>query len=93
MPSRPLHHAIVAGGSIAGLLAARALSDHFEQVTLIERDALARSPEPRKGVPQGPHAHGLLVRGRAILEDLFPGLVEALCAEGAIRVNAGREFG
>src|SRR3954470_10865707 len=93
MPGRPLHHAIVAGPSIAGLLAARVLSDHVEQVTLIERDEVARSPEPRKGVPQGAHAHGLLVRGRSILEDLFPGLVEELCAKGAIRVNAGREFG
>jgi 2-polyprenyl-6-methoxyphenol hydroxylase-like FAD-dependent oxidoreductase len=93
MTSRPLHHAVVAGASIAGLLAARVLSDHFEQVILIQRDEVARSLEPRKGVSQGRHAHGLLVRGRSILEDLFPGLVDALCAEGAVRVNAGREFG
>src|SRR3954470_24412889 len=93
MPSRPLHHAIVAGASIAGLLAARVLSDHVEQVTLIDRDEVARSPEPRKGVPQGPHAHGLLARGRSILEDLFPGLVEELCTADAIPISAGREFG
>src|SRR5215212_6520103 len=93
MPSRPLHHAVIAGGSIAGLLAARVFADHFGQVTLIERDQIARSPEPRKGVPQGPHTHGLLVRGRSILEDLFPGLVEDLCAAGAVSINAGREFG
>ena len=31
-------HAVVLGGSFAGLLAARVLSDHFEHVTLIERD-------------------------------------------------------
>jgi glycine/D-amino acid oxidase-like deaminating enzyme len=34
------NHAIVLGGSMAGLLAARILSDHFGQVSLIERDAL-----------------------------------------------------
>ena len=93
MPSCPLHHVVVAGASIAGLLAARVLADYFEQVTLVERDQIARSPAPRKGVPQGPHAHGLLVRGRAILEDLFPGLVDELCAAGAVSINAGREFG
>jgi hypothetical protein len=31
-------HAIVMGGSIARLLAARVLTDHFDQVTLIELD-------------------------------------------------------
>ena len=31
-------HAVVLGGSLAGLLTARILSDHFERVTLIERD-------------------------------------------------------
>jgi glycine/D-amino acid oxidase-like deaminating enzyme len=29
-PLRPLHHAVVIGGGIAGLLAARVLSDHFD---------------------------------------------------------------
>jgi len=54
MPSRPLRQAVVVGGSISGLLAARVLSNHFEQVTLIERDVLPRAPAPRKGVPQAP---------------------------------------
>ena len=30
-------HAVVLGGSMAGLLAARVLTDHFEQVTIVER--------------------------------------------------------
>ena len=33
-------HAIVLGGSMAGLGAARALTDHFDAVTLVERDEL-----------------------------------------------------
>ena len=41
------HHAVVIGGSMGGLLAARVLSDHFEQVTIIERDRLTRDAEPR----------------------------------------------
>jgi 2-polyprenyl-6-methoxyphenol hydroxylase-like FAD-dependent oxidoreductase len=47
------HHAVVIGASMAGLLAARVLSDHFEQVTIIERDKLTGEAKPRKGVPQG----------------------------------------
>jgi glycine/D-amino acid oxidase-like deaminating enzyme len=41
MVCRPLGHAAVLGGSIAGLLAVRVLSDHSGRVTLIERDKLA----------------------------------------------------
>ena len=33
-------HAIVIGGSMSGMLAARVLSDHYERVTLVERDQL-----------------------------------------------------
>ena len=70
-------HAIVLGGSMAGLLASRVLSDHFERVTLIERDALPARAEQRRCVPQGRHTHGLLASGRNVLEKLFPGLSEA----------------
>src|SRR5262245_28140621 len=78
-------HAIVIGASIGGLLAARALSEHYDRVTIIERDTLPEAPEPRKGVPQGQHTHALLARGREELEQLFPGLTEELVAEGALR--------
>lgn len=40
-------HAVVIGASMAGLLAARFLSDHFEQVTIIERDQLTGEAKPR----------------------------------------------
>jgi flavin-dependent dehydrogenase len=66
--------AVVIGGSMAGLLAARVLTDFFEEVVLIERDELPEGPEQRKGVPQGRHLHGLLTRGQELLESLFPGL-------------------
>ncbi|MFN8541439.1 MAG: hypothetical protein U0232_28685 [Thermomicrobiales bacterium] len=42
-------HAIVLGGSMAGLLAARVLSEHFARVTLVERDIYPVEVEPRKG--------------------------------------------
>jgi len=66
------HHAIVIGGSMAGLLAARVLSDHFAQVTMIERDTLIDEDMPRKGVPQGRHVHGFLARGAVIMGEYFP---------------------
>ena len=71
-PRRPLRHAVVIGGGIAGLLAARVLSDHFERVTLLERHSLARAPAPRRGVPQGAHVHVLLARGLAVAEACSP---------------------
>jgi len=83
---------------MAGLTAARVAADHFEKVTLIERDVLEDSADARKGVPQGRHAHGMLKRGEEILEVLFPGLTQRLEAAGAVNMNinegiAWRHFG
>lgn len=82
-------HAVVIGGSIAGLLAARILTDYFEQVTLIERDCFPLQAEPRRGIPQGPQLHLLLTRGRQIIEELFPGLEAELVAQGTVTVDMG----
>jgi 2-polyprenyl-6-methoxyphenol hydroxylase-like FAD-dependent oxidoreductase len=76
-------HAIVIGGSMAGLLTARVLSQHFKYVTIIERDPLRNAPEARKGQPQVRHAHGLLAQGLKVITRYFPDLPEALRAEGA----------
>jgi 2-polyprenyl-6-methoxyphenol hydroxylase-like FAD-dependent oxidoreductase len=82
-------HAIVIGASMGGLLAARALADHYTAVTVLERDAPAGDGGPRKGVPQGRHAHGLLARGREVMEALFPGLTQDLVGRGALRGDIG----
>ncbi|MDQ4079061.1 MAG: 2-polyprenyl-6-methoxyphenol hydroxylase-like oxidoreductase [Chloroflexota bacterium] len=76
-------HAVVIGSGMAGLLAARVLADHFERVTLIERDVIPEGPVERKGVPQARHAHLLLAQGYRLLEQLFPGLDAELEAAGA----------
>ena len=78
-------NAIVIGGSMAGLLAARALSDHYQSVTLIERDSLSDEGEHRRGVPQGRHTHGLLASGAHILERFFPGIRRELIDAGAVK--------
>jgi 2-polyprenyl-6-methoxyphenol hydroxylase-like FAD-dependent oxidoreductase len=92
MPSDRFGHAVVVGASIAGLLAARALSDQFDRVTVIERDALAGAGSARRGVPQGRHIHVLLPRGHLILESFFPGLTDALRKSGALILNGGRDI-
>jgi 2-polyprenyl-6-methoxyphenol hydroxylase-like FAD-dependent oxidoreductase len=74
-------HAIVIGGGVSGLLAARALSDFYTTVTVLERDAFPAADTPRKGVPQGRHLHGLLARGRAVLEEFFPGYSNEVVAQ------------
>jgi 2-polyprenyl-6-methoxyphenol hydroxylase-like FAD-dependent oxidoreductase len=79
-----LDHAIVIGGSFAGLTAARVLSDHFDRVTIVERDDFPDEWAPRKGVPQSPHVHGILKLGRETLEGLFPGFLEETERQGAI---------
>lgn len=85
-------HAIVIGGSIAGLLAAGVLAHHFSRVTVLERDSLPSDVKPRRGVPQGAHTHGLLARGLVALEGQLPGLGEELVARGARRADLGRDF-
>ena len=76
-------HAVVLGAGVAGLLAARVLSDSYRTVTVVERDVLAGDFEPRTGVPQSRHLHNFLARGTQILGELFPGILEELAAAGA----------
>ena len=93
-PNHPItrSHAIVIGGSIAGLLTARVLSDHFAQVTLIERDRMHDQPEARKGQPHTRHLHALLAKGLETMRDYFPGLLSDLLTEGAIASDMGKEM-
>jgi 2-polyprenyl-6-methoxyphenol hydroxylase-like FAD-dependent oxidoreductase len=89
----PSHRrAIVIGASMTGLAVARALSGHFREVLVIERDVLSRElPEHRPGVPQSWHIHNLTLRGQMELEALFPGYVEEAVALGAMQLDYGRD--
>jgi 2-polyprenyl-6-methoxyphenol hydroxylase-like FAD-dependent oxidoreductase len=80
--------AVVIGAGIAGLAAAAALSDHFEQVVVLERDSLSDGSVHRPGTPQSRHAHGLLVGGQRALSALFPGFERDLVEAGAVPVGA-----
>ncbi|OBC10713.1 2-polyprenyl-6-methoxyphenol hydroxylase-like oxidoreductase [Mycobacterium sp. 852013-50091_SCH5140682] len=76
-------HALVLGGSIGGLLAARVLADFYDTVTVVERDELPETPTNRRGVPQGRHVHALLARGAQTVGEFFPGILDELAAAGA----------
>ncbi|ODU07559.1 MAG: hypothetical protein ABS81_00120 [Pseudonocardia sp. SCN 72-86] len=81
--------AVVVGAGIAGLLAARVLTEHFARVVVLDRDPAGTTEAgtgvvpARRGVPQGGHLHGLLDRGRAVMEELHPGLTAELVGRGA----------
>ena len=83
--------ALVIGGSVAGLSTARVLAQHFEQVTVLERDRLPEKPAFRAGIPQAHHAHTLLPYGQKLLDRLFPGLLDQLLAEGALATHPETE--
>jgi pimeloyl-ACP methyl ester carboxylesterase/2-polyprenyl-6-methoxyphenol hydroxylase-like FAD-dependent oxidoreductase len=76
-------HAVVIGGSVGGLLAARSLTEAYERVSVVERDALPAGLRGRKAVPQGRHPHALLPHGQACLDALLPGFSAELAAAGA----------
>ncbi|WP_343600973.1 oxidoreductase [Mycobacterium sp.] len=80
--TRPSGHAVVIGASIAGLCAARVLSDFYDRVTLFDRDHLPAAPGNRTAVPQGRHLHLLMARGAAEFDGLFPGLLDDMVASG-----------
>lgn len=81
--------AVVIGGSIAGMAAARVLADRFDSVVVVDRDELVDDTEPRRGVPQGGHGHVLLVAGQRAFTALFPGLMAELVAAGAVEFDPG----
>ncbi|KZB86021.1 hypothetical protein AVL48_27900 [Amycolatopsis regifaucium] len=77
------------GAGIAGLVTARVLSEHYDEVVVAERDVLPDRPGHRRFVPQSHHAHGLLSSGRRVLLGLFPGLSAELAAAGALTPGSG----
>ncbi|SDD41349.1 FAD-dependent oxidoreductase [Rhodococcus tukisamuensis] len=85
-------HAIVIGAGMGGLLAARAASEFFDRVTVVERDTLPNTPTVRRCVPQARHAHALTTRGRTAMEELFPGFTDDLLGFGAPHGDMQADF-
>jgi 2-polyprenyl-6-methoxyphenol hydroxylase-like FAD-dependent oxidoreductase len=83
--------AVVVGAGIAGLTAAGALADWFEQVVVMDRDALPDSPLHRPSTPQSRHSHGLLVDGLLAQDALF-GIAEDFASAGAVPLRVNRDL-
>jgi 2-polyprenyl-6-methoxyphenol hydroxylase-like FAD-dependent oxidoreductase len=81
--------AVVIGAGMAGLSAAGALADRFDQVVVLERDTLPAEPTYRAGTPQARHVHALLLSGQRALSELFPGFEQDLARAGAVPLRVG----
>lgn len=75
-------HAVVVGGSIAGLLAAFGAAEGFKRVTIVERDQLVDGVDARKGAPQGRQPHAFLPIGMKLISEFIPDLRDQLIAVG-----------
>ena len=82
MHDQPGERVVVLGGGMAGLLAARVLSEQYADVVIVDRDELIGVTGYRNGVPHGRHAHGLVARGHQIFEELFPGFTHGISEDG-----------
>jgi flavin-dependent dehydrogenase len=87
-----LEKVIVIGGSIAGKLAAKALSHTFRQVIILEAGQRWKEKAPRKKVPQSYHPHVLLKGGEEAIEKLFPHFLDQLIEDGSIVNNFTRDL-
>src|SRR5207247_6821159 len=82
--------AVVLGGGIAGLAAARLLARHYPRVVVLERDVRTDCGDPesafgtwqRRGVPPFRHSHAFLARLRLVLLAHLPEVLDRLRALG-----------
>ena len=89
--TQPQRQAVVIGAGVAGLMAARVLQAHFDQVLVLERDRLEPA-RARKGTPQAQHTHILLDAGAAVLKTLFPTVAADMSGAGCWAVDAAADL-
>ncbi|SDC53543.1 FAD-dependent monooxygenase family protein [Actinokineospora iranica] len=83
--------AVVAGGSLAGLLAARVLHEFADEIVIVEPDTLPAGPAHRAGAAHGDQFHILLGMAQHLLSHWFPTLLGDLVADGAVPLAAGAD--
>jgi 2-polyprenyl-6-methoxyphenol hydroxylase-like FAD-dependent oxidoreductase len=81
---------VVAGGGVAGLAASLALARAGHEVVVLERDRVHPGGPPcgafdveRRGIPHYFQPHAFLPRGRRLLSDWAPDVLDALMDAGA----------
>ena len=81
---------VVAGGGVAGLAAALAVARAGHEAVVLERDRVEPDGPPegafdveRRGIPHFFQPHAFLPRGRRLLADWAPDVLEALLGAGA----------
>ena len=81
---------VVAGGGVAGLAAALAVARAGHEAVVLERDSVDPDGAPRdafgvgrKGIPHYLQPHAFLPRGRRLLMDWAPDVIESLLEIGA----------
>jgi len=81
---------VVAGGGVAGLAAALAVARAGHAAVVLERDAVAAGGSPsdafaldRRGIPHYLQPHAFLPRGRRVLKELAPDVLDLLLKAGA----------
>ena len=84
---RPL--ALIIGGSMAGMLAAQALTQRGYRAHILERDVESSYDHPRPGAPQGRQLHLLLGGGADAIERLMPGFGERRARRGCVAFDFG----
>lgn len=83
---------VIAGGSLAGMLAARAVAAHFVEIIVLERDVFGAAPAPRRTTPQAHHVHMLLKGGENAIDRMLPGFRRAIEQSGSVKMRAGVDF-
>ncbi|SER43861.1 FAD-dependent oxidoreductase [Actinokineospora terrae] len=86
-----MRRAVVAGGSVAGLLAARVLRDWADEVVVVEPDPLPAGPTNRPGTAHGEQFHVLLGLAQELLGHWFPDLLADLVADGVVVCTPGQD--
>lgn len=82
--------AIVLGGSITRVLAARVLADFYGEVLVLDKGKVLGVKDSRRGTPHTHHAHGLHGRVHLIFEELFPGFTQELASSGVPTGDLGK---
>jgi 2-polyprenyl-6-methoxyphenol hydroxylase-like FAD-dependent oxidoreductase len=89
-----MRRVVVAGGSLAGLLAARVLHEVADEVVIVEPDDLPDGAATRPGTPHADQFHVLLGLAQQLFSHWFPTLFDQLALDGAVgySTNEARMF-